>query len=51
VLRGINGVPGPVVPLQGGAGVALTFDPATHTVTLDVNMARLATCSDGGSGA
>jgi len=44
VLRSLNGVPGPDLPILAGAGVSVIPDPAHNQVVIDVNMRDLSTC-------
>lgn len=44
ILRSVNGLGGPDVPLVAGSGVSITPDPARNRVLVNVNMADLSTC-------
>jgi hypothetical protein len=44
VLRAVNGVGGPDLPVLAGPGASVVSDPTTHTVTVNVDMTGLPTC-------
>jgi len=51
VLRSINGIGGQFFDIIGGQGVAVTSDPETNTVSIDISMINLAICAPSESSA
>lgn len=45
-IRSINGLAGPLISLTAGNGVTVTASPATHTISINVDMQGLALCFD-----
>ena len=44
LIKTINGIPGPDVPVVTGMGVSLLIDQASHTISIDPSMHGLAIC-------